>query len=180
MAVALMYSSLTKEWQRVASLMRHYASRRFYWMKYGGDVACGLDTRTMQFFVVHLPPYEYDDLAMVDTATEDRISVLIRSEWRLYLCSKACRRDDDDDDDGSGEEWRHDSSIRLPYGYWWSFSKGSVEGSVILKGKPVDQYNTRGDWANSEPGAKYFIVDTKTLSVESLVHQKQACILSPN
>ncbi|CAN6356968.1 unnamed protein product [Urochloa humidicola] len=173
------FSSVTWKWRAVASfaigtlwstaptlLSRHYALSCFYWTESRERVMLVLQTSTMEFSVVNLPPESYRQEKCVFEAAEGRLGLLLFSRDVLDLYSKTWQ------DNGVGaNDWRHDNAIPLIDNYYWSLG-GAAEGYLILQGVLKDKYRI---WIHSPkkiPDGHNFTVDLKTFLIERLCMSK--------
>ncbi|CAL4897861.1 unnamed protein product [Urochloa decumbens] len=174
-----LYSSVTMEWRRVASssiasfksmeipclVKRSYACGCFYWVDYCEAVMLMLDMRKMKFSIVNLPTRSKPGGRVIVEVMENRVGLLILSEYTLDLYSKSLP-----DISISAKDWRHDHTTRLFDNYQWSFTGGVVEGYALLYGVLRDEYRVwvESDRKKEKPNAHCFTVELETLLIEEL------------
>ncbi|RCV19450.1 hypothetical protein SETIT_3G385600v2 [Setaria italica] len=174
------FSSVTGEWRGVTSfsfrsygairhpgsLLRHYASRCFYWTHDSWNYLLVLDTREMKFSIAGLPPNSHGRRRAIFYAGEDMLCLLTLAKQKLELHWKTLG------DSGFGvEEWQHDKTIPLPDCYRYTILD-AAEGYLLLRGAP----RLLSSYANSSqqvPESQYFTLELKTMVAEKLCSSDQ-------
>jgi hypothetical protein len=115
-------------------LLRHHASRRFYWTHDAWNHLLVLDTRSMRFSVAGLPPNSHGRRRAIFYAGGDgMLCLLTLAKQKLELHWKTLGLGDDS---GFGvEEWQHDKTIPLPDCYRYTILD-AAEGYLLLRGAP--------------------------------------------
>ncbi|CAN6348447.1 unnamed protein product, partial [Urochloa humidicola] len=177
------FSSATGEWRGVTSfsfrsyaairhpgpgsLVRHYASRCFYWTHDSWNYLLVLDTREMKFSIAGLPPNSHGRRRVIFCAGEDMLGLLTLAKQSLEFHWKTLG--------GSGfgvEEWHHEKTIPLPDCYRYTILDAS-EGYLLLRAAP----RLLSWYVNSSqqmpPESQYFTLELKTMVAERLCSSNQ-------
>ncbi|CAN6343797.1 unnamed protein product [Urochloa humidicola] len=177
------FSSVTGEWRGVTSfsfrsygairhpgpgsLVRHYASRCFYWTHDSWNYLLVLDTSEMKFSVAGLPSNSHGRRRVIFHAGEDMLGLLTLAKQSLEFHWKTLG--------GSGfgvEEWHHEKTIPLPDCYRYTILDAS-EGYLLLRRAP----RLLSWYVNSSqqmpPESQYFTLELKTMVAERLCSSNQ-------
>ncbi|CAN6356988.1 unnamed protein product [Urochloa humidicola] len=177
------FSSATGEWRGVTSfsfrsygairhpgpgsLVRHYASRCFYWTHDSWNYLLVLDTSEMKFSVAGLPSNSHGRRRVIFHAGEDMLGLLTLAKQSLEFHWKTLG--------GSGfgvEEWHHEKTIPLPDCYRYTILDAS-EGYLLLRMAP----RLLSWYVNSSqqmpPESQYFTLELKTMVAERLCSSNQ-------